>query len=662
MGKNVFANNMEIACQAGDGKVVAAFPDVCMSPPSPPAGPIPIPYPNSSFSKDTKSGSKKVKIGDQPIALQDQSFYQTSPLGDEASTKSFGANLISHVNAGKTYFIAYSMDVKAEGKSVCRAFDLTTSNHASPPAGEGVPSPNLGGTCMGGEVEGEIPEPVKQKQKTWIKYRVVDDVTHKPVTNVKLLVTLPDDSKVDAVTNGDGEVEFQGIDPGVAYVTSGYRSAKADSSYDFVGWGAPKGEVGKYATPDLAPPYQIVGAQHRRVRDNTSIKSFADGIGISWQQLAKYNWDTDVPKEINKKLVQVVGCTRKTADGQNYMFRTYDIDRWKDPQYKSIFTSPPSDPGHIWLPMEWSRVGKGTTRTHIIRVRRRGVAVKTCSILDIEAKCQHVTHSEDDDGSTVENRRTARHLEILEVVPSKEGEKDRIALQARVHAACAEHPVWEISSDKGTIVTNELTTELEADPPAKQWYEFHKKWVPERRPRKYRVAVSSCNSTAGLEVHAYPCWKLDHTFKLDKVSEFIKTVLQGIWDYLADILLEDPNQKPGVKPGPNTPGVKPKKFTFDFLKGALKLEMAWKEHTDHRVFFWYKISGGFFPFLKIEFKVPITLPQRYAVKIAKRLKRLGKAAEILDAILKAQLTLKFSGSMDLSLNYERRRLPFSNAS
>lgn len=40
MGCEVYANGDEIACKAGDGKVIAAFPDVCLTPPAPPAGPI----------------------------------------------------------------------------------------------------------------------------------------------------------------------------------------------------------------------------------------------------------------------------------------------------------------------------------------------------------------------------------------------------------------------------------------------------------------------------------------------------------------------------------------------------------------------------------------------------------------------------------------------
>lgn len=146
MNCNVFANGNEIACKKGGNKVIAEFPDVCLSPPSPPAGPIPVPYPDSSFSKDMKSGSKTVKIKGGEVMLKDKSFYKSSPLGDEAATRSFGANVITHTITGKTHFIAWSMDVKFEGKNVDRHMDMTTSNHNPPPGGTGPTGMSAGAT------------------------------------------------------------------------------------------------------------------------------------------------------------------------------------------------------------------------------------------------------------------------------------------------------------------------------------------------------------------------------------------------------------------------------------------------------------------------------------------------------------------------------------
>jgi hypothetical protein len=144
MSCDVFANCNEVACKAGSCKVIAAFPDVCLTPPSPPAGPIPIPYPDTSFSKDMMNGSKTVKIKGQEVMLKDQSFYKTMPLGDEAATQGLGAGVITHVITGKTYFNMWSMDVQFEGQNVDRHLDITTSNHASKPPNEAVPMPTLG--------------------------------------------------------------------------------------------------------------------------------------------------------------------------------------------------------------------------------------------------------------------------------------------------------------------------------------------------------------------------------------------------------------------------------------------------------------------------------------------------------------------------------------
>jgi hypothetical protein len=144
MSCDVYANTSEVACKASTCKVIASFPDVCLSPPSPPAGPIPIPYPDTSFAKDMMNGSKTVKIKGQEVMLKDQSFYKTMPLGDEAATQGLGAGVITHVITGKTYFRMWSMDVKFEGQNVDRHIDITTSNHASPIANAAVPNPNLG--------------------------------------------------------------------------------------------------------------------------------------------------------------------------------------------------------------------------------------------------------------------------------------------------------------------------------------------------------------------------------------------------------------------------------------------------------------------------------------------------------------------------------------
>jgi hypothetical protein len=131
VGTNVFANGLEVSAKQSDNQSIAAMPDVCLSPPSPPAGPIPIPYPNFSSASDTSDGTKTVKIAGDEVGMKDQSNYKTSK-GDEAATKSFGMGVVSHSIQGKTYFAAWSSDVMFEGANAVRFGDMTTHNHGSP--------------------------------------------------------------------------------------------------------------------------------------------------------------------------------------------------------------------------------------------------------------------------------------------------------------------------------------------------------------------------------------------------------------------------------------------------------------------------------------------------------------------------------------------------
>jgi hypothetical protein len=134
MPNEVFANGMELACKAGEGKSICAFPDVCFTPPENPATPpgVPTPYPNTGMASDTTDGSKTVQISSREVMLKNKSYFKTS-AGDEAGCAA-KKGAVTSVNRGKVYFSAWSMDVKFEGENVVRNLDLTTHNHASYPA------------------------------------------------------------------------------------------------------------------------------------------------------------------------------------------------------------------------------------------------------------------------------------------------------------------------------------------------------------------------------------------------------------------------------------------------------------------------------------------------------------------------------------------------
>ncbi len=126
MGVTVGANFLSLVHKSSGG-VSPSFPDVCKTP-APPAGPIPIPYPNIAQSSDTDKGSKKVKADGKPVALKDSNFKTST--GDEAGS---AGGIVSSKTKGKAEFVNYSFDVMVEGKNVARALDLMLHNDKNTP-------------------------------------------------------------------------------------------------------------------------------------------------------------------------------------------------------------------------------------------------------------------------------------------------------------------------------------------------------------------------------------------------------------------------------------------------------------------------------------------------------------------------------------------------
>src|SRR5664279_1200440 len=94
----------------------------------------------------------------------------------------------------------------------------------------------------------------------------------------------------------------------------------------------------------------IVKSRKLKVADGDSLKSIADAAGITWQELAKYNFNTEDPDEINIALRDKVGCRKKTKDGYNYIFTSKD------------------DPGIIYVPQEMPDTSYEHSTTHTINV------------------------------------------------------------------------------------------------------------------------------------------------------------------------------------------------------------------------------------------------------------------------------------------------------
>lgn len=151
---SVFANGREVSGKATPNKIIAAFPSVCLSPPSPPAGPVPIPYPLFTDAGKTGDGTGSVKIKKKEVGKKNGSTY-TKSQGNEPATRSFGMDVVSKTISGKTKHQAYSFDVLFEKAGAERFLDLTTTNHGSDPATAftidaakpGPPTPPTDGEC-----------------------------------------------------------------------------------------------------------------------------------------------------------------------------------------------------------------------------------------------------------------------------------------------------------------------------------------------------------------------------------------------------------------------------------------------------------------------------------------------------------------------------------
>ncbi|MCP3165756.1 PAAR-like domain-containing protein [Myxococcus qinghaiensis] len=120
-----FINGMSPVTSESDGTVVG-FADVCLTPS--PSGPVPIPYANVAKSEDLEEGSRTVRIGGAAVCLSNSCLG--SSTGNESGTL---GGVSSGTTKGRAHPVTFSPDVKIEGRSVVRNFDLFTLNERNVP-------------------------------------------------------------------------------------------------------------------------------------------------------------------------------------------------------------------------------------------------------------------------------------------------------------------------------------------------------------------------------------------------------------------------------------------------------------------------------------------------------------------------------------------------
>jgi hypothetical protein len=194
MGDKVFINGRS-AIHAGSAGKSMAFPDVNLCPPTPPAGPVPLPLPNVAQAMDLQGGAESVLIEGNPVAKKSSFFAKST--GNEAA-QSTGGGVVTAVVQGKAYFVSYSVDVSIEGEEAPRHLDMMTHNHAgqSPPnAAVGTYLGMMDPAAVG--PASDPPKPRKDDGKPQDIEFYLDHIDNSPAAGLDALHLVSDDGKYD---------------------------------------------------------------------------------------------------------------------------------------------------------------------------------------------------------------------------------------------------------------------------------------------------------------------------------------------------------------------------------------------------------------------------------------------------------------------------------
>jgi hypothetical protein len=218
----VFINGRSAVHAGSPGKSMC-FPDVNLCPPTPPAGPVPLPLPNMAQAMDLQGGASSVTIEDNPAGKKSSFFAKST--GNEAA-QSTGGGVVSHVVQGKAYFTSFSMDVTIDGEPAVRHLDMMTHNHAA----QTPPNAAMGTylAMMDPAVVGSAKPPPKQRKEDGKPQTIeifLDHVQQTPTGGIDALKLVSIDGKystklpLSAASPKGGLLclKFEKVLPGKAY-------------------------------------------------------------------------------------------------------------------------------------------------------------------------------------------------------------------------------------------------------------------------------------------------------------------------------------------------------------------------------------------------------------------------------------------------------------
>lgn len=207
------------------------------------------------------------------------------------------------------------------------------------------------------EVEEPLPPAESTEKSSWVGFQVVWDENDTPVADVSLVVEHRATSRRNDVTiletSADGRVRLE-TQPTGSEVRCAFNGLTAEQCVEYVGLGEatrPAGAEQKDASRPSSSPMAIVRVERHRVRTGETLRSIASDAGLTWNDLALFNFGTKDPQKVEKHLAADVGCTKKDPSGDGLVFDDAD---W---------------PGLLLVPRQWRLPGMAHAQEHKVRVR-----------------------------------------------------------------------------------------------------------------------------------------------------------------------------------------------------------------------------------------------------------------------------------------------------
>ncbi|MFY0526724.1 LysM peptidoglycan-binding domain-containing protein [Archangium gephyra] len=181
-----------------------------------------------------------------------------------------------------------------------------------------VPLPKMPGRMMPREKVEQQPPPAVVEEKLRLMVQIVDDFSEEPITQLELSIKLPDGSKQKATTDGEGRISLWDVPKGRVDITSALEGATLAETLAFVKAGILVSlSPGKRRRRKQAPSGKFLARiTEHKVSDGETLESIAETYALTADQLAKFNWGTTDPEELQRHLYLDVGCKTKDDSGK----------------------------------------------------------------------------------------------------------------------------------------------------------------------------------------------------------------------------------------------------------------------------------------------------------------------------------------------------------